>query len=350
MSKNTSLSALINYVSANSSGNVVVAAPSSGYALDVTGTGRFTSGLTAASFSTPATGTSGSTTWNFYHDQYAAGDFGIWAGSTNRLLINAAGNVGIGTTAPSEKLHLNNASGAGVFIRFEDTGGSGVYLGGRNNNMELYAGGTECMRITATGNVGIGASSIANGTVFGGGGQVNKLKLESSGYTCLEINGNTSGGSLQFTYDLNTPNSVGAFLGYNYGSGTVKDFALIQRLSGGTVTVASFSNGVYLASGGVAWIAASDERLKTDLVPIENATNKVSQLRSVIGRYKTDKQETKRAFLIAQDVQKVLPEAVNLNEETGDLGVSYTDIIPLLVASIKEQQAQIEELKQLINN
>lgn len=46
MSKNTLLSELINYISANSSGNVVIAAPSSGYALDVTGTGRFTSTLT----------------------------------------------------------------------------------------------------------------------------------------------------------------------------------------------------------------------------------------------------------------------------------------------------------------
>jgi hypothetical protein len=111
---------------------------------------------------------------------------------------------------------------------------------------------------------------------------------------------------------------------------------------------ANGSGGVYLTSGGVAWIAASDERLKTDLVPIKDAANKVSSLRSVIGRYKTDAEGTKRAFLIAQDVIKVLPEAVNKNQETGDLGVSYTEVIPLLVAAIKEQQAQIEELSNKI--
>lgn len=49
MSKNTSLSALINYISANSSGNVVIAAPSSGFALDVTGSGRFTGAVTFGS-------------------------------------------------------------------------------------------------------------------------------------------------------------------------------------------------------------------------------------------------------------------------------------------------------------
>lgn len=57
MSKNTLLSELINYISANASGNVVIAAPSSGYALDVTGTGRFTGQLTGttASFSSVST-------------------------------------------------------------------------------------------------------------------------------------------------------------------------------------------------------------------------------------------------------------------------------------------------------
>ena len=55
MSKNTLLSELINYVSANSSGNVTVAAPTSGLALDVNGTGRFTGQLTLGSTITNGT-------------------------------------------------------------------------------------------------------------------------------------------------------------------------------------------------------------------------------------------------------------------------------------------------------
>ena len=111
--------------------------------------------------------------------------------------------------------------------------------------------------------------------------------------------------------------------------------------------------GVYMPSGSTSWSSGSDERLKADLMPIENATDKVSTLRAVTGRYKTDEEGTSRSFLIAQDVQKVLPEAVNVQDkETGILGLQYTDVIPLLVASIKElnakvdaQAAEIAELK-----
>lgn len=112
---------------------------------------------------------------------------------------------------------------------------------------------------------------------------------------------------------------------------------------GSSIQVTSSSNGVYLPSGGTAWLSTSDEKTKTDLIPITDAVNKVVSLRAVTGRYKTDTQGTSRAFLIAQDVQKVLPEAVNLNN--GVLGLSYTEVIPLLVASVKEEDAKIVTLQ-----
>jgi hypothetical protein len=101
-----------------------------------------------------------------------------------------------------------------------------------------------------------------------------------------------------------------------------------------------------MADGGTSWVANSDERLKTDLKPIENAAEKVSTLRAVTGRFKTDEETVSRSFLIAQDVQAVLPEAVNgQQDEQGTLGLAYTDVIPLLVAAIKEQQTIINDLK-----
>lgn len=116
--------------------------------------------------------------------------------------------------------------------------------------------------------------------------------------------------------------------------------------------------GLYQTNNGNSWNAVSDETLKTDLTPILNGLNKVNSLRALTGRYISDNEGTSRSFLIAQDVQKVLPEAVSIaNQETGTLGLSYTDVIPLLVSSIKElkaivdaQSIEIAELKTKVGN
>ena len=50
--------------------------------------------------------------------------------------------------------------------------------------------------------------------------------------------------------------------------------------------------------------------------------------------------------MIAQDVQAVLPEAVNVQpDEDSTLGLSYTDVIPLLTAALKESITKIETLE-----
>lgn len=53
---------------------------------------------------------------------------------------------------------------------------------------------------------------------------------------------------------------------------------------------------------------------------------------------------------IAQEVAEVLPELVQTNIHDGSLGVNYIAVIPLLVEALKEQQAQIEELKSQLKN
>ena len=105
------------------------------------------------------------------------------------------------------------------------------------------------------------------------------------------------------------------------------------------------ATGVYLnGTAATSWTSASDERLKDIIEPISNAVSKVASLRAVIGKFKFDENNTRKPFLIAQDIQAVLPEAVDASNPD-QLGVSYTDVIPLLVAAIKELTARVQTLE-----
>lgn len=114
--------------------------------------------------------------------------------------------------------------------------------------------------------------------------------------------------------------------------------------SNSTIQVSAVSAGVQLTSGATAWAAVSDERLKTKLDPFTTPLSKIATLRSGVGRYVADLDGPAHPFLIAQDVQKVLPEAVERGDD-GYLVLRYTDVIPLLVAAIQELKAEVDTLK-----
>ena len=107
----------------------------------------------------------------------------------------------------------------------------------------------------------------------------------------------------------------------------------------------TMANGVQLSSTATAWAAYSDSRLKTVTSEISNAIASVNTLRAVKYTLNDDDANTPRVGLIAQEVQAVLPEAVDVIDDDGHLGLRYTEVIPLLLAAIKEQQATIEDLE-----
>jgi len=107
------------------------------------------------------------------------------------------------------------------------------------------------------------------------------------------------------------------------------------------------SAGVYLTNGATSWTANSDERLKNINSNIENAIDKLLTLRTVNYSWKSDELNRKYLGLIAQDVQEVLPEVVDVDEkdEIGTLGVRYTELIPVLVKAIQELTSRVQELE-----
>ena len=102
--------------------------------------------------------------------------------------------------------------------------------------------------------------------------------------------------------------------------------------------------------GDVVAYAASDKRLKDNLISISNPLDKIGK----IGGYEfdwNDKQDTYTGHdvgVVAQEIQEVLPEVVEERDD-GYLAVKYEKIVPLLIESIKELKKEIDELK-LIKN
>jgi hypothetical protein len=133
--------------------------------------------------------------------------------------------------------------------------------------------------------------------------------------------------------------------------------------------IADLVANVSIASNGNITAYSSDERLKENLEPIESAVEKVEALRGVTFNWNDEAikrglpvtKEQKEVGVLAQDVQRVLPEAVapapfDVNDDgeskSGQdyLTVRYEKIVPLLIEAIKEQQIEIENLKKLIQD
>ena len=98
--------------------------------------------------------------------------------------------------------------------------------------------------------------------------------------------------------------------------------------------------GNFTATGDIT--AFSDARVKENIETIDNALDKVTQLRGV--EYNKIGSEEKSIGVVAQEIREVLPEVVKENED-GMLSVAYGNITGVLIEAIKEQQKQIEELK-----
>ena len=123
--------------------------------------------------------------------------------------------------------------------------------------------------------------------------------------------------------------------------------------SGYRFSVSGETGAVIAANNITAYGSPSDIRLKENIEVIANPIEKVQQLKGITFNYKKD--GGKSTGLIAQDLEKVLPEVVYETHDIDDpdikfKAVRYGNVVGLLVEAIKEQQETIKELTQRINN
>jgi hypothetical protein len=110
--------------------------------------------------------------------------------------------------------------------------------------------------------------------------------------------------------------------------------------------------GRFEASNDIVAYSSSDKNWKKNIKNIDSPLEKISQISGVEFDWIEDEpfhgNKGHDVGVIAQEIELVIPEAVQ-TRESGMKAVQYDKIIPLLIESIKEQQKQIDELKELVN-
>ena len=159
------------------------------------------------------------------------------------------------------------------------------------------------------------------------------------------LNQSTSGNAATATKLANAVNINGVVFDGSANI-TVSDSTKLS-LAGGALSGSLSVTGTITATGNIT--AFSDARIKSDLLEIEDSVSKVQSLTGYTYT-RTDLNDGLRYVgLIAQDVQSVMPEAVNVNnDEINTLSVDYQGLIGLLVEAIKELKLEIDVLKEKV--
>jgi hypothetical protein len=280
-------------------------------------------------------------------------------GNLTRFYINSSGNVGIGTSSPNTKLqvedgfistyHNINANGAGYGIQFYTNGGGskntianisisqeGTARSGNIIFQTSNAGApTERMRIKADGTVGISTTApnatLHIGAALGGFNRLTQISVSTANTDAINL--------------MASKNSGGSDQWWSWGVTTANAFYIVGDAGGPGGT------GVKLNYNTTSWTSNSDIRIKDIIEPITDAVLKISTLNSIVYKFKNDETCQRRIGLIAQEVNEIFPEVVDVPEDQDSIwGVRYTELIPVLVKAIQEQQAQIEEQNTLITS
>ena len=306
--------------------------------------------------------------------------------AAEKMRITSDGNVGVGTASPDTATGFDSpcfeVAGSEPSIVLSKTGADSIAIVNHSSILKFIndtddraffqihqdAPGDSFV-VDATGNVGIGTTAAERHLHVRGAAEVQALFENPStsasqfAYVDIESNATSAGESI---IRFKTPDGTSYI--NSKGSATTMTF------SSGNVGIANTAPADKLwVQGGISATgditsSASDKRLKENRKPISNAVEKVLKLKGITYDWIDNISEVtgtewnhteKQAGLIAQDVQKVLPEAVSIApfDKDGEgksvsgkdyLTIDYARVVPLLVNAIKEQQVQIEELKKEI--
>ncbi len=307
-------------------------------------------------------------------------------------------NVGIGTTTPQTDLHLNPNGAGSILI------GTNKYSGGYTNlemGVNTQSNGYGFIQATKSaginggdlilnqsgGNVGIGANTPQTDLHVnpnGAGSILIGTNKNSGGYTNLEMGITSQSGGKGYIQSTNVSgtsygdmhlNPSGGYVGINLPTGTtafapldIKQSSINRGLrlrntynsngwdiaSNGTLNF--YVGGLYVLEIGQdgSYNQISDQRLKTNVVKMENVLDKVMALKPSKYQYINNNPTHKISTgFLAQEIMPIFPELVSdFKHPTGDTTdntvyhtINYTGFSVIAIKALQEQQQQIESLK-----
>lgn len=257
---------------------------------------------------------------NMYMKTYGAYPIQFLTNNNQRMIINAAGDVGIGTVSPIVKLHVlagDIAAQSASTLQYAALGQDGC--------IELYR-------------------DISS-----------PISPNHNGYIDFKHNF-ADDNRFRITWN-NTLNVGGGGLEFLSGTGPfpVTNTSRMVILNNGRVGIGTTAPTVALhIVGDVCWTgtaaACSDVRYKKDITQLTSSLENVMQLKGVNYYWKTEEfpdqkfPTTKQLGFIAQDIEKFYPEVV-LTDDNGYKSVDYSRLTPILVEAIKELKTKIDTLE-----
>lgn len=258
-------------------------------------------------------------------------------------LVNGGGSVAIGNSAPATKLDVES-TGWQFRLNNPGTGGGDWYLGASQTS---WAAGGGKFIISPTSNSGsaefviLGDGKIGTGTL----NPSDKFHINSAtGEYPLRVQVN---GTTKFRVHTNGGVSIGSNTTTTadglYVNAETNINGICRPNTNGTFSLGTSTRRwsvVYAANG---TIQTSDLRLKTHVETLDYGLDEVLKMRAVRYDWIDQPTATQRLGFIAQEVKEVIPEVVLGDEnEEAPMGVNYSELIPVLVKAVQEQQAQID--------